>query len=74
MGTGTNLIFSAGDGLVTVYGFQNDHTGHIAEMGTATTKAHLTPSSDGHGGLFLTGVALTIHLVNDPSIAASQHS
>jgi hypothetical protein len=74
MGTGTNMTFSAGDGLVTIYNFQNDPTGHITEMGTATTKAHLTPSSDGHGGTFLTGVALSIHLVNDPNIAPSQYS
>lgn len=73
-GSGTNTTFSAGDGLVTIYDFQKDPTGHITEMGTATTAAHLTASSDGQGGSFLTGVALTIHLVNDPHIAASQHS
>lgn len=73
-GHGTNMTFSAGDGAVTIYDFQKDLTGHIAEMGTATTKDHLTASSDGHGGLILTGVALTVHLVSDPTIAASQHS
>lgn len=75
MGHGTDLTFAAGDqGTITIYDFQFDKTGHITEMGTATTTAHLTPKSDGHGGLYLTGVALTVHLVNDPSIAASQHS
>lgn len=73
-GNGTHLTFASGDGLVTIYGFQHDKTGYIREMQTASTDGHLTPSSDGHGGLYLTGVGLTVHLVNDPHIAASQHS
>ena len=73
-GQGTHLTFASGDGLVTIYDFQNDKTGYIREMQTASVTGHLTPESDGHGGLYLNGVGLTVHLVNDPHIAASQHS
>jgi hypothetical protein len=73
-GRGTHLTFAAGDGLVTIYDFQHDKTGYIQAMQTASMVGHLTPSSDGHGGTFLTGVGLTVHLVNDPHVAASQHS
>jgi hypothetical protein len=74
-GHGTNLTFTfAIAGVVTIYDFQHDKTGHITYLNTATTQGHLTPSSDGHGGTWLTGAGLTLHLVNDPHIAASQHS
>jgi len=73
-GHGTHLTFASGDGTVTICDFQNDKTGYIREMLTASSTGHLTPESDGHGGLYLTGVGLTVHLVNDPHIAASQHS
>jgi hypothetical protein len=73
-GHGTRLTLASGDGLVTIYDFQNDHTGFIQEMQTASSTGHLTQSSDGHGGLYLTGVGLTVHLVGDHSIPASQHS
>lgn len=74
-GHGTNLTFTfAIAGVVTIYDFQHDKTGHITFLNTATTQGHLTPSSDGHGGTWLTGAGLTLHLVGDPHIAASQHS
>jgi hypothetical protein len=75
MGHGTRLTLASGDsGVITIYDFQDDKTGYIQNMETATLTGHLTPESDHHGGLYLTGVGLTVHLVNDPSIAASQHS
>ena len=74
-GHGTHLTFTFGvQGDVTIYDFQHDATGHITYMNTATTQAQLSALSDGHGGTFLRGDGLTIHLVNDPHIAASQHS
>ena len=73
-GQGSMMIFTAGDGPVTIYDFQHDKTGYIREMGSASSVAHLTPSSDGHGGSFLTGPQLSIHLVGDPTVAASHHS
>lgn len=74
-GHGTSLTFTfAIAGVVTIYDFEHDLTGHITYLNTATTQGKLTPSSDGHGGTWLMGAGLTLHLVNDPHISASQHS
>jgi hypothetical protein len=74
-GHGTHLTFTFGvQGVVTIYDFQHDRTGHITYMNTATTQGRLTASLDGHGGTFLTGDALTVHLVGDHRITPSQYS
>lgn len=73
-GKGTQFNFIEGSGNIAIYDFQHDKSGYIHAQMLSPITAHLTPSSDGHGGTFLTAPGLKIDLVGDAHVAASQHS
>lgn len=73
-GHGTYLNIIEGTGDVTIYDFQHDKTGYIHAQLQSPITVHLTASSDGHGGTYLSAPGLKIDLVGDTHVLASQHS